>query len=66
VVHGDRDSFLNWKGNIFSCFQFTFFQNEIEYEWLCREYEKLAAGETGVLSHEDKKNLAREMLRFDP
>jgi hypothetical protein len=41
------------------------FQNEKEYEWLCREYEKLAAGETGVLSPEDKKNLAREMLRFE-
>ena len=42
---------------------FNFFQNENEYEWLCQEYEKLTAGETGSLSHEDKKILAKEMLK---
>ena len=42
---------------------FTAVENENEYEWLCQEYEKLTAGETSSLSPEDKKILAKEMLK---
>jgi hypothetical protein len=39
------------------------FQNEKEHDWLCREYEKISAGQTGILTDDEKKYLAKEMLR---
>ena len=40
-----------------------FFQDEIEHEWLVQKYEDYFSNRSSVVSNEERKRLAEEMLK---
>ena len=44
-------------------FKLDFFQDEAEYEWLCQRYENMMSNRITIISNEEKKRLAEEMLK---